>query len=99
MEDKTKLRLELLKMRRASLEKLVYEFTRVTDISLENLNITTAIDDEWVKIDSLRFYYGEDMYFCGKIDDHRDIHVEYDIFHVPDGCLIDTILTLESRLK
>lgn len=99
MTKKTKLTMELLKMTRASLENLVYEFTRVKDISLENLNVTTAVDGEWVNIDSIRFFFGEDIVFCGKLNDYDILYAMYDIFDIPNGCLIDVILELESRLK
>jgi hypothetical protein len=98
MKKNTKLTMELLKMTRASLENLIFEFTRVMDISLENLNVTTAVDGEWVKIDSIRFYY-DDMFFCGYLDDERTLGVSYDIFDIPNGGLMDIIHTLDSRLK
>jgi hypothetical protein len=98
MTKKTKLTMELLKMTRASLENLIYEFTRVKDISLENLNVNTAVDGEWVKIDSIRFYY-DDMFFCGYLDGVRTLGASYDIFDIPNGGLMDIILKLESRLK
>lgn len=99
MEHKAKLRLELLQMTRASLEMLIYEFTRVQDISLEDLRVTTAVDNHWVNIEAIRFYWGCDMFFCGYLDDERTLGVSYDISEIPNGGLIDTILRLESRLK
>lgn len=93
-----KLFMELLKTDLRKLRNLVHEFTRVKDISLEDLNVTTAVDGEWVKIDSIRFYFGEDMFFCSE-SKNGEVLASYDIYDMPRGGLMSIILELESRLK
>jgi hypothetical protein len=94
----TRLWIELMKTDLRKLRHFVNELSRVKDISLENLNVTTVLDGELVMIDSIRFYYDEDMFFCSE-SKGGDVLASYDIYDIPRGGLTDIILELESRLK
>lgn len=93
-----KLYMELLKMTRASLEMLVHDFLNVRDIRFDNLNVTTVVDEDWVTIDELTLYYDEDLIIIGR-PDGCSVPFQYGLIEIPNGGLIDIILTLESRLK